>query len=147
MWSPDGSLILTMHGIHQDDGSATAGLATIRPDGTDLRYLTDGMGMEHRADWATTPCQSACRRAVLRSCGAGHLKPVEQGAGLCEEDGTPRSEAGGAHPARRQGLYRYLQPRRGSQSRPKGARPPCLTGALRSPFDTAHLEVLEAASR
>jgi TolB protein len=57
VWSPDGTLILTMHGIHHDDGSATAGLATIRPDGTGLAYVGDGTGEEHQADWASTPCR------------------------------------------------------------------------------------------
>ena len=51
VWSPDGSLILTMHGLHDPDGSARAGLATIHPDGTDLRYIADGLGAEHQADW------------------------------------------------------------------------------------------------
>jgi Tol biopolymer transport system component len=50
-WSPDGSAILVMHGVHQSDGSVTAGLATINPDGTNLGFVGDGTGMEHQADW------------------------------------------------------------------------------------------------
>ena len=38
-------------GFHYEDGSFTAGLATIRVDGSDLRYIGDGMGLEHQADW------------------------------------------------------------------------------------------------
>jgi Tol biopolymer transport system component len=54
VWSPDGTLILVLHGIHHPDESFPAGLATIRPDGTGLRYLGDGQGAEHQADWSAT---------------------------------------------------------------------------------------------
>ena len=33
-WAPDGSVILTLHGLHFADGSVTTRLSTIRPDGT-----------------------------------------------------------------------------------------------------------------
>ncbi len=56
VWSPDGRLILVLQGIHHPDGSATAGLATIHPDGSNLRYITDGKGMEHQPDWSSRPC-------------------------------------------------------------------------------------------
>lgn len=55
VWSPDGSLILVLHGVHSDD-SVQAGLATIRPDGTGLQYVGDGSGAEHQADWSTSDC-------------------------------------------------------------------------------------------
>ncbi|HEY8169375.1 MAG TPA: hypothetical protein VIF84_11730 [Candidatus Limnocylindrales bacterium] len=56
VWSPDGSLIMLIHGKHYDDGRVTGGLATIRPDGTDLRYVTDGLGGEHLPDWNARAC-------------------------------------------------------------------------------------------
>jgi TolB protein len=57
VWSPDGSLILAMHGVHSDDGDfIQGGLATIRPDGTELQYVGDGRGAEHQADWSTSEC-------------------------------------------------------------------------------------------
>ena len=57
VWSPDGSLILVLHGVHPDaDEEAVAGLATIRPDGTELQYIGDGSGAEHQADWSTSEC-------------------------------------------------------------------------------------------
>lgn len=57
VWSPDGSLILVLHGVHSDDGSfIQGGLATIRPDGTELQYVGDGRGVEHQADWSTSEC-------------------------------------------------------------------------------------------
>ena len=55
VWSPDGSSILVLHGVHSDD-SVQAGLATIRPDGTGLQYVGDGSGAEHQADWSTSDC-------------------------------------------------------------------------------------------
>jgi TolB protein len=54
VWSPDGSLILVLHGVDPDDFHE--GLATIRPDGTELRYIGDGRGAEHQADWSTSEC-------------------------------------------------------------------------------------------
>jgi Tol biopolymer transport system component len=54
VWSPDGSLILVLHGDNPDDFHE--GLATIRPDGTDLQYIGDGSGAEHQADWSTSEC-------------------------------------------------------------------------------------------
>jgi Tol biopolymer transport system component len=54
VWSPDGSLILVLHGEDPDD--VHEGLATIRPDGTELQYIGDGRGAEHQADWSTSEC-------------------------------------------------------------------------------------------
>jgi TolB protein len=54
VWSPDGSLILVSHGVGPDDFHE--GLATIRPDGTELQYIGDGRGAEHQADWSTSEC-------------------------------------------------------------------------------------------
>jgi Tol biopolymer transport system component len=54
VWSPDGTLILSLHGVHSDDGSFQGGLATIRPDGTELQYIGDGRGAEHQADWSVS---------------------------------------------------------------------------------------------
>jgi Tol biopolymer transport system component len=54
VFSPDGKLVLLVHGLHDDDGSGTGGLATIRVDGSDLRYVGDGRGEEHQADWGPT---------------------------------------------------------------------------------------------
>ncbi len=51
VFSPDGTLILLLHGLHYDDGTFTGGLATIHPDGTHLQYVADGLGMEHQPDW------------------------------------------------------------------------------------------------
>ena len=51
VWSPDGTLIMLLEGIHEQDGTlVTSGLATIHPDGTGLTYVTDGMGAEHRPE-------------------------------------------------------------------------------------------------
>jgi Tol biopolymer transport system component len=55
VWSPDGSLILLLHGLFASDGSSTGGLATMHPDGTGLRYVADGRGEEHGPDWASAP--------------------------------------------------------------------------------------------
>lgn len=56
-WSPDGSLILTLHGLHFDDGTVTTQLATLRPDGSDLQYVTDGSrGEAFKPDWRSAPC-------------------------------------------------------------------------------------------
>jgi TolB protein len=51
VFSPDGRFVLLIHGLHFDDGSVTGGLATIRVDGTELRYVGDGLGLEHQPDW------------------------------------------------------------------------------------------------
>ena len=57
VWSPDGSLVLLLHGVHPSAGEeAVAGLATIRPDGTELQYIGDGRGAEHQADWSSSEC-------------------------------------------------------------------------------------------
>ena len=55
-WAPDDSLIMLDHGLHFADGTVTGGLATIRPDGTELRYVTDGSGGEEKPDWSDATC-------------------------------------------------------------------------------------------
>ena len=52
VWSPAGDSILLLHGYHYQDGTVRAGLATIAPDGTGLRYVADGTGVEHQPDWS-----------------------------------------------------------------------------------------------
>lgn len=57
VWSPDGTLIMMLEGIHRSDGTGKgSGLATIRPDGTGLDYVADGMGAEHQPDWIAATC-------------------------------------------------------------------------------------------
>ena len=51
-----GSLILLVHGLHQGQSVLQVGLATVRPDGTDLKWVGDGKGDEHLPDWGTAPC-------------------------------------------------------------------------------------------
>ena len=53
-WSPDGSLIMLVHGEHP--GPSRLGIAVMRPDGTGLRYVADGGGYEHLPDWTAAPC-------------------------------------------------------------------------------------------
>jgi TolB protein len=55
-WSPDGSLILAVHGLHQGDGSSTLRLATIRPDGAGLRDVSEGVVDGFKPDWTDTAC-------------------------------------------------------------------------------------------
>jgi Tol biopolymer transport system component len=56
-WSPDGSLILAVHGLHFADGAVTTRLSTIRADGTELRYVTDGKhGDAFKPDWRSAAC-------------------------------------------------------------------------------------------
>ena len=55
VYSPDGTKILLVHGLYFDDGAFNFGLATMRPDGTHLKYVTDGQGFEHQPDWGRTP--------------------------------------------------------------------------------------------
>jgi hypothetical protein len=54
VWSPDGSMILVLHGLIPSTGSGTTGLATILPDGSDLKFVGDGKGAEHQPDWSAT---------------------------------------------------------------------------------------------
>lgn len=57
IWSPDGSLIMVLRGLHEPNGTFLhGGLATMRPDGTGLVDVTDGMGVEHQPDWSPRPC-------------------------------------------------------------------------------------------
>ena len=51
VWSPDGTVILLLHGLFLDDGTSTVGLAMIRPDGSELGYVADGTGNEDQPDW------------------------------------------------------------------------------------------------
>ncbi len=51
VWSPDGTVILLLHGRFLDDGTSTVGLAMIRPDGSDFGNVADGTGDEHQPDW------------------------------------------------------------------------------------------------
>lgn len=65
VWSPDDSLILTTHGVHHTD-RMTVGLATMRRDGTDLRWVTDGAGSRS----TPTGCQLPVEPSVTRRQGA-----------------------------------------------------------------------------
>ena len=52
VWSPDGTLIMMLEGVHESDGTLiSGGLATVRPDGTGMAYVGDGKGNEHQPDW------------------------------------------------------------------------------------------------
>ena len=51
VWSPDGRLILLGHERFSEDEVFTAGLATIRPDGTQLHYVKGEGDFEHQPDW------------------------------------------------------------------------------------------------
>jgi Tol biopolymer transport system component len=51
VWSPDGTVILLLHGRYLDDDTSTVGLAMIRPDGSDLGVVADGTGNEDQPDW------------------------------------------------------------------------------------------------
>jgi Tol biopolymer transport system component len=51
VFSPDGKQIILLHGLFYPDGRFTGGLASMRPDGSHLQYVTDGLGIEHQADW------------------------------------------------------------------------------------------------
>lgn len=53
VWSPDGTVIMFSHLELTAGGDFVAGLQTIRPDGTDQRWL--GLRDEHQADWGTAP--------------------------------------------------------------------------------------------
>ena len=51
VFSPDGKQIMLLHGLFYPDGRITAGLATMHRDGSHLRYVSDGLGIEHQVDW------------------------------------------------------------------------------------------------
>jgi TolB protein len=53
VFSPDGKQIMLLHGLFYPDGHSTAGLATMRRDGSDLQYVADGLGLEHQPDWGS----------------------------------------------------------------------------------------------
>ena len=56
-WAPDGSMLLTVHGRHFADGSVATRLATVRPDGRELGYVTDGdHGAAFKPDWRAAAC-------------------------------------------------------------------------------------------
>ncbi|MEO5704978.1 MAG: hypothetical protein ABIR64_08335 [Candidatus Limnocylindrales bacterium] len=56
-WSPDGSLILLVHGQHHADGTVTTRLSTVRPGGTQLRDVSDGTHDDAvKPDWRAAPC-------------------------------------------------------------------------------------------
>jgi Tol biopolymer transport system component len=56
VWAPDDSLIMVEHGLYFDGGTSTVGLATMNPDGTDVRYVGDGKGAEEKGDWSQATC-------------------------------------------------------------------------------------------
>jgi Tol biopolymer transport system component len=68
VWSPDGTLILMVHGLHHDDGTAQDELATMGPDGTNLRSVASGYGPRYsqaaaeffhgayKPDWRAADC-------------------------------------------------------------------------------------------
>lgn len=55
-WSPDGTAIMLVHGVYQNQQPVRLGLATIRPDGTGFRPVGDGTGGQNKPDWTATPC-------------------------------------------------------------------------------------------
>jgi len=55
VYSPDGTEIMLLHGLFFDDGAFNVGLATMHPDGSHLKYVTDGQGFEHQPDWGRAP--------------------------------------------------------------------------------------------
>ncbi len=55
VWSPDGSLILSVHGLHP--GPSRLGFAVTRPDGTGHRWISDGAPkFEKVPDWTAAAC-------------------------------------------------------------------------------------------
>jgi Tol biopolymer transport system component len=53
VFSPDGSMILT---LHDSGGGARFGLAVMRPDGSDITFVDAGHGAEHQPDWSGHAC-------------------------------------------------------------------------------------------
>jgi Tol biopolymer transport system component len=51
-WSPDGELIAFVTASNALDDTPTGGIATIRPDGSELRILTDDHAFEQHPTWA-----------------------------------------------------------------------------------------------
>jgi hypothetical protein len=51
-WSPDGDAIAFVTGSNALDDTPTGGVATIRPDGSDRRVLTDDHAFEQHPTWA-----------------------------------------------------------------------------------------------
>ncbi len=56
VWSPDGRLILALHGADQSDPRSANGLTTLGPDGSGLAFVADGLGAEHQPDWSAKDC-------------------------------------------------------------------------------------------
>lgn len=56
VWSPDGSLILLVHGLHQGSDLLRIGLATMRPDGTGLQWLSEDPVAKNKPVWGTAAC-------------------------------------------------------------------------------------------
>jgi len=55
VWSPDGTTILFLDGVF-DGSDIVAGMATMRPDGTNRAFTPlNGPGGEHQPDWETLP--------------------------------------------------------------------------------------------
>lgn len=55
VWSPDGTLIMFTHVVIDPVNGYTAGLQTIRPDGSGQAYVSPVLGDEHQVDWGTAP--------------------------------------------------------------------------------------------
>ena len=66
VFSPDGKQIMLLHGLFYPDGRITAGLATMRRDGSHLQYVATGWG------WSTRP-------TGVRQCETLN-QPLERGS-------------------------------------------------------------------
>ena len=55
-WSPDGSLILVVHGLHRGGEVQRIGLATVRPDGSELHWISETAVPNFKPDWGTAAC-------------------------------------------------------------------------------------------
>jgi Tol biopolymer transport system component len=54
VWSPDGRTILFVHGAVRDNQVST-GLATMKPDGSDVQFVSPTLTLEHQPDWTSGP--------------------------------------------------------------------------------------------
>lgn len=54
MWSPDGRTILFLDG-HDSAQGQQDGLATMRPDGSARRFVSQTPQVEHQPDWESIP--------------------------------------------------------------------------------------------
>jgi Tol biopolymer transport system component len=50
VWSPDGTKILFLHASTKN-GKFFIGLATMKPNGSSIRYLTATSAQQHQPDW------------------------------------------------------------------------------------------------